>query len=74
MWRIKIEQLDSHAHFKIYKDGCECHPDEESRCVMRLRDFVDFVKRLEAEPITEEARWIHPYGEGAEEIKEWLGE
>ena len=72
MWTLKIEQLDSHAHFKILKDGKECHEGEGS-CVMRLKDFSEFAMLLDAEADTSKARWIRPYGEGAEEIKEWLG-
>ncbi|MHC1572054.1 MAG: hypothetical protein ACXQTL_04825 [Methanosarcinales archaeon] len=72
-WRVLIEQMDSHVHFKIFRDGYECHPGPLADCIMRLPDFYDFVTRLSAVPVrNEKTRWIHPYGDGADELASWL--
>ena len=71
-WRIKILQLDSHAHFKLMRGGYECHPDESSRIIMRLADFEDFVRTLGAAADVSRAVWVRPYGKGSEFVRWWL--
>jgi len=72
-WEIKIRQIDSHAHFKLACNGYECHPDDNSRCIMRLKDFANLIHTLQPKATkSQDYKWTAPYGEGEKTVQRWL--